>query len=368
MHRSWRGINLLVPALAILLAAIPAWIGDSLNLPDLWDDDTELVVLNEQPTPIATIAMPAEDPTEFRMPPLIPADQADRATAAPIRRPSQAMLAVVGVGLQGLVIRSQPGDGEKLSVASEGADLRNLGATADAHGREWTRVRTPEGIEGWVASDFLLPWDGTDREARTVAMLGHSAGVEPTSGRDRSWLDVPEDVRSITPDQLKDGQTLSRWEAFAACAPAATVAFARATGHNLNLDEAVVAARKVGWNADQGIPGPRAQVALLASIGVDAYQRGESEDTVDWDRVIGDVQAGLPVIVVTINHYFVAERYDPATGMLDFGNSATVLAGSGGRRWFAPEEIGWIGYGAPFATIHLGRAPSTVAQFRSLDY
>ena len=85
----------------------------------------------------------------------------------------------------------------------------------------------------------------------------------------------------------------------------------------------------------------------------------------DWDRVIGDVQAGMPVIVVTVNHYFVAERYDPATGKLDFGNSATVLAGARGQRWFAPDEVGWIGYGTPFTTIHLGKAPAapTVAQF-----
>ena len=44
-------------------------------------------------------------------------------------------------------------------------------------------------------------------------------------GLDRSWMQAPPELRSITPDQLKDGQTLSSWEAYAACGPAASVAF-----------------------------------------------------------------------------------------------------------------------------------------------
>lgn len=358
MRQSWRGIDLIVPVVAILLAALPAWNDSSLALPMVWQEETEVIVLTEErPAGEAVAAQPEDAEIDAYGPPVpIGPTVPTLSVAAP---PSQPMVAVVGVGVQGLVVRSEPGDGEKLAVASEGADLRDLGDEVEARGRYWRRVRNADGIQGWVAADFLLAWDGLDRGARTVALLARSAGVEPTAPLDRSWLDAPSESRSITPDQLKDGQTLSTWEAFAACAPAASVAFARATGQNLNLDEAVVAARKVGWNAAQGIPGPRAQVALLASLGIEAHQRGESEDTVDWNRVIGDVQAGLPVIVVTINHYYVAERYDPETGKLDFGNSATVLAGARGNRWFAPDEIGWIGYGTPFATIHLGKVPVT---------
>ena len=92
-------------------------------------------------------------------------------------------------------------------------------------------------------------------------------------------------------------------------------AFARAIGHELTLDQSVNAARRVGWNAWAGVPGPRAEVALLASLGIQAHQRGESEDEIDWERVIGDVQAGIPVMVVTTEHYFVAEGSVPATGI-----------------------------------------------------
>jgi hypothetical protein len=168
---------------------------------------------------------------------------------------------------------------------------------------------------------------------------------------------VPPELRSITPDQLKDGQTLSSWESFAACGPAAAVAFARAIGHELTLDQSVSAARQVGWTAWAGIPGPRAEIALLASLGIEAHQRGESWDTIDWERVIGDVQAGIPVMVVTVQHYYVAEAYDAETGRFDFGNSALVLAGARKQRWFTPDELSWIGYGTPFTTIHVGPGP-----------
>jgi hypothetical protein len=196
-----------------------------------------------------------------------------------------------------------------------------------------------------------------DRQARTAKLLARSAGVEQATTRDRSWLDVPVEARSITPDQLKDSQIISRWEALAACGPAASVAFARAIGHDLTLDQAIGAARTVGWSGWQGMPGAKAELALLASLGIEAHQRGESEDTVEWDRVIGDIQAGLPVMVVTPFHYYVAEGFDPATGKFDFGNSAMVLAGAGGGRWFTPDELSWLGYGTPFATIHLGPGP-----------
>jgi hypothetical protein len=275
-------------------------------------------------------------------------------TRAALRKPS---FAVVGVGLQGLTMRTEPGAGERIRLIDEGTDLRDLGEERTVGDRNWKLVVHPDGPQGWVASDFLLAWDGVDRQARTVALLARTAGVEPTAERDRTWAQQPPELRSITPDQLKDGQTLSSWEAYAACGPAAAVAFARAVGQELTLDQAVGAARHVGWSPWQGMLGPRSELALLASLGIEAHQRGESFDTIDWDRVISDVQAGIPVMIVASRHYYVAEGYDPATGKFDFGNSTTVLAAARKSRWFTPDELVWLGFGTPFATIHLGPGP-----------
>jgi hypothetical protein len=63
----------------------------------------------------------------------------------------------------------------------------------------------------------------------------------------------------------------------------------------------------------------------------------------------------------------VAEGYDPSTGRLDFGNSAMVLAAAGHKRWFTPNELAWLGYGAPFTTIHLGPGPQPTEYIRATN-
>lgn len=365
MYRPQRGASWIVPVVALVLAALPAWLGVEIGLPRPLARELQFVVVSEAPRPVApavqspSVAVaPAPPPTR---------DVPDRVPAAPVvpRPQTVPSLAVVGVGLQGLVMRSEPGGGERLRLVDEGTDLRDLGEEREAGGRYWKRVLHPDGPEGWVAADFLVAWDGVDRELRTMKLLSRSAGVEPLADRDRSWASAPPEVRSITPDQLKDGPTLSISEAYAACGPAAAVAFARAIGHDMTLDQATTAARTVGWNAWSGMAGPRAELALLASIGIEAHQRGESEDTIDWERVIGDVQAGVPVMVVTARHYYVAEGYDAETGKLDFGNSALTLAGAGKQRWFRPDEIAGLGYGTPFTTIHLGPGPQPTEYVRA---
>jgi hypothetical protein len=357
----------------LLLAALPVWFGLDIGLPRPLARELELLIVSEAPKPapaieqsVRSVVVPLPLPVE---------SSTEQVVALPIRavmKPrSIPSLAVAGVGLQGLVMRSEPGGGEQIRLVDEGTDLRDLDQQREAGGRWWKLVRHPDGPVGWVAADFLVPWDGLDRRARMVALLARSAGPEPAAPRDRSWTFAPPELRSITPDQLKDSAILSPWEAYAACGPAATVAFARAVGQDLTLDQATNAARMVGWNAYLGMPGPRAELALLASIGVPAHQRGgDSEDTIDWERVIGDVQAGLPVMVVTSRHYYVAEGYDQETGKLDFGNSALVLAGARKQRWFTPDEIGWLGYGTPFTTIHLGPGPQPSEYLRvpSIEY
>ena len=356
MHRPQRGMTWIVPMLALLLAAMPTWLDIEISLPRPLARELHLVVVSEAPQPAApSVESPAQVTAQVAVSADAPPGTVQAIVPSPRSR-TVPSLAVVGVGLQGLVMRSEPGSGERVRLVDEGTDLRDLGEEREAGGRYWKHVHHPDGADGWVASEFLVAWDGVDRRMRTMKLQARSAGVDLTAARDRSWTMAPPDLRSITPDQLKDGQTLSSSEAYAACGPAAAVAFARAVGHDLTLDQAAAAARMVGWNGWLGMAGPRSEIALLASVGIDAHQRGESEDTVAWDRVIGDVQAGLPVMVVTPLHYYVAEGYDAQTGKFDFGNSAMILAGARHQRWFSPDEIAWLGYGTPFTTIHLGPA------------
>jgi hypothetical protein len=358
--RPRRDVPWIIPVIALLVAALPIWLGIDVGLPRPLAREIQVVVISERPKPVvapadtSSIASIITLPLPVTVGPFFGPSEPPAVVERPRTRPS---LAVVGVGLHGLVMRSEPASGDQVRLVTEGTDLRDLGEEREAGGRDWRKVAHPDGPIGWVAADFLVQWDGIDHEARTRALLKRTAGIETTETLDRTWMQAPPELRSITPDQIKDGQTLSSWEGYAACGPAAAVAFARAIGHELTLDQSVSAARRVGWTAWAGIPGPRAEMALLASLGIQAHQRGESEDEIDWERVIGDVQAGIPVMVVTAQHYYVAEGYDPATGKLDFGNSAMVLAGARHERWFTPAELDWLGYGSPFTTIHLGPGP-----------
>ena len=268
-RRPRHGLSWIVPAAALLLATSPTWLGVEFALPRPLARELQLLVISEAPRPPAppvesvlpVVALPPPAAVtvapEPLAPPVLPA-------VPPVRR-SVPSLAVVGVGLQGLVMLSEPGGGEQIRLVDEGTDLRDLFEEREAGGRYWKRVRHPDGPVGWVASEYLLPWDGVDRDARTVALLERTAGVDPVAPRDRSWAHQPLEIRSITPDQLKDSQSLSTWESYAACGPAATVAFARAIGQDITLDQAVNAAREVGWNAWAGMPGPRTVTVRRAS-------------------------------------------------------------------------------------------------------
>jgi hypothetical protein len=147
----------------------------------------------------------------------------------------------------------------------------------------------------------------------------------------------------------------------AACGPAAAVAFANATGHPISLDTAVALARQVGWTPTQGMAGPYSQISLLQKLNIPAT----IETGLNAAKIASEVRSGRPVIIRTSGrgmsipgHYFVAERYDPATGSYDLAQSALVLKSAAGRRWFSLDEIVSLGAGFPTHAIYLGTASS----------
>ena len=202
--------------------------------------------------------------------------------------------------------------------------------------------------------------------AVVAALLGTLLSSQPAGALDgrpaaRALVSATSERGDLTPNQLTAGRTLTREEALAACGPAAAVAFARARGRALTLDEAVAAARAVGWTAERGMAGPRSQVALLERLGIPATL----EPTIDRAKVVREVSAGRPVIIHTGNgpgHYLVAERYDAASGRFDFGQSAAVLRLAGARRWFGLDEVGSLGMGIPGEAIYMAGASSAMTR------
>lgn len=156
----------------------------------------------------------------------------------------------------------------------------------------------------------------------------------------------------LTPNQLTEGmaQGLDRETALAVCGPAAAIAFARKTGRNPTLPEALNLAKQVGWTLANGMAGPASQLKLLQNMGIPATLE---EGAPNAQKVASSVQAGNPVTVSTPGHYFVAEQYDPQTGKFDFGESARVLKSSKGNSWFTLDEVTKLGMGAPRAALYM---------------
>jgi hypothetical protein len=67
-------------------------------------------------------------------------------------------LRVVGTDGSGVSLRAAPSTAAaRLGTAGEGAVLETLGEPMQNEGRTWRNVRDPQGIEGWVAAEFLAP-------------------------------------------------------------------------------------------------------------------------------------------------------------------------------------------------------------------
>ncbi|MCR4375908.1 MAG: hypothetical protein NUW22_13775 [Acidobacteria bacterium] len=153
----------------------------------------------------------------------------------------------------------------------------------------------------------------------------------------------PTDLRTLqrgdlVPNQFGD-PSLSTDEAYAACGPAAAVAFARSNGRNPTLREALDLAKSVGWSAGGGMNGLGNQAALLQKMGIPA----EMDQSGDWGKIEASARRGDPVTISTPVHYFVADAYDPRTGQYHVGASGTAFRS--GKPWMTQQEITAIGGG-----------------------
>jgi uncharacterized protein YgiM (DUF1202 family) len=86
-----------------------------------------------------------------------------RPSTAPSTAPSAAPAAaasyvVANTGGDNINMRSSASaSAEIVARLAEGDQIVEIGPVATADGREWRHVRTKDGIEGWVASEFTAP-------------------------------------------------------------------------------------------------------------------------------------------------------------------------------------------------------------------
>jgi hypothetical protein len=96
------------------------------------------------PTPVAALA------PEVNAGPPAPAASEQTAAAAPTER-----VKVANTGGAGAILRADPPKGRQVAGLRDGTLLQVLEHQQQADGSEWLRVRTPDGVEGWVFSRLV---------------------------------------------------------------------------------------------------------------------------------------------------------------------------------------------------------------------
>jgi len=89
---------------------------------------------------------------------LVPGTEDTVATPEPTPVPTPRVFVVVNTGGQGLFLRPQPNrNNDPLATLPDGTRLVQIGDDVPGGDYVWRPVRTPDGLEGYVAVDFLAP-------------------------------------------------------------------------------------------------------------------------------------------------------------------------------------------------------------------
>jgi hypothetical protein len=229
------------------------------------------------------------------------------------------------------------------------SNQRSNQRSASAVGSDWSNwlIQEQSKLDGaWtqpgrtVSSRLPVSSSGLPQFMETLSPLvqprrwGEATAVlkngRETKGAQRV-LSVAKKSEGLVPSQFDP--SISPAEAKAACGPAAAVAFARASGKNTSLSQAVELARTVGWTTSGGMNGVSNQKRLLDKMGIPAVL----DSSGDWSKIARTVSAGSPVTISTPGHYFVADSYDEQTGRFHVGASGTAY--QGGKEWMTCQEM-----------------------------
>jgi soluble lytic murein transglycosylase-like protein len=202
----------------------------------------------------------------------------------------------------------------------------------DKYGGDWSKALSaynagPGNVDKYGG---IPPFEETQRYVNTILGGAKDLAQQGLSAVNTA-VDAAKSQIATRTSQFQLG--LSSGDAYAACGPAAAIAFAQTYGRNPTVDEAMQLAKQVGWNAQQGMAGVQSEVKLLNTMGVDAH----ATQGVDWSQVGRDASGGNPVIISTPGHYYYVQGYNAQTGQLNVGTSGTDL--KGGSEWMTPDQI-----------------------------
>jgi hypothetical protein len=158
-------VQTLARSVAVLaLLAVPVLV--VLNLPRLLD------LAGSVPAPTSGVALPTpfrlEEPTpaarsriaqrdDAPPPTLVPPAAAPKPAPPSAPTPTGERVVIANTGGIGAVLRAEPVSGRQVASLREQLELVVLERRNVGEGGEWLRVKTPDGIEGWVTARVAQP-------------------------------------------------------------------------------------------------------------------------------------------------------------------------------------------------------------------
>lgn len=127
---------------------------------------------------------------------------------------------------------------------------------------------------------------------------------------------------------------LSSAEQYAACGPAVAAAFASlVTGYNVDVSDSFRRAAHAGWWANGEMQGPENEAKLIDHL-TGRYQSVQVHYDRNWQGAAASLQAGKPVVVDTVGHYYLIDRME--NGMFHHANFRDL---KGGKEWMTAQEF-----------------------------
>jgi len=124
-------------------------------------------------------------------------------------------------------------------------------------------------------------------------------------------------------------------DAYAACGPAAAIAFGRWWGVDLSIGQVMSVATRGLWDANSGMYGVAAEQQLLARLNLPSRL-----EPINWANVTAEAAAGRPVILDTPGHYYFVDGVRTNVNGIPVyrvGTSGTDLRG--GSDWMTAGQI-----------------------------
>lgn len=151
----WALLSIVV-VIVILLCLILVWIVGAIRGDDS-ETTTPSLTSSVEVAPSATVSLLTSTPTITPTNTVVLSVSTPPMTAPPTEIGPGALAVISGTGGIGLRLRALASTvSDVLTTGEDGTVVTVLEGPVEADGHRWWKVRTPEGVEGWAAANWLI--------------------------------------------------------------------------------------------------------------------------------------------------------------------------------------------------------------------